>query len=236
VPPPPPEDETPLSTDSAAPVDPPPIPAYDRPDLARQDPYPDPINSAQEVVRVRRRAKAGGLLVGAGLAAAVVAPIVIVRPRPAIRPDAGDGTTLNLRTSAGPIIAGSLVSVSGGVLTVLGGRMLSDLGVERARAVRRQHGLAVVSGVAFGVAAGLVVSGVVELARGRVLWNKVLAREFSPEDLGDADDASRRMSRGLALFAAALPLAGLGLGLSLGNDARAKVVPTARGVAVLGRF
>lgn len=222
---------------ATAPEQPPPkFYDYDTPKLERREAFPEPVGSTETARRDRRRALAGGLMVGVGLTAAVVAPIVVLRPRSAITVAVGGGTAVERRTNAGPLVTGSIVSVTGGVVGLLGGRLLSDLGVEPRRAASRRRGLAVVSGVAFGVAGSMFVAGVVDLARGGVLWNEVLGRQSAPEDLDDANVAFRRMSRGLALFGAVLPVAGIGLGLSLGGDAKARVAPTPSGVAVLGRF
>ncbi|MEM7151767.1 MAG: hypothetical protein AAF799_02950 [Myxococcota bacterium] len=210
---------------------------YDSPDLERRgrSSAAPTATDAQDPLQLRR-ARLGGILVGVGLTAAVVAPVVVVRPRPAIAVDTGDGTSLALSADGGPLIAGGVVSVVGGVTTIVGGRMLSDLGGDPRHAPRRQRALGIASGVSFGVASGLFVAGVVDMARGGVLWNNVLEREFSPENVVDGEEAGRRITRGIAMLSAALPMAGLGLGLSLGDDARARVVPSGAGVAVVGQF
>ncbi len=222
---------------SATETPPPKVYDYDTPDLERRDRYPSASSTTTGLSsRDLRRARVGGLLVGLGVTAAVVAPIVVLRPRTPITVDVGDGTSLNLDTDGGPLVTGSIVSVVGGVSSVLGGRLLSDLGREALYAPGRRRALNVASGVAFGVASGLLVAGVVDLGRGGALWNAVLEREFAAEDVTDGEQAGRRLSRGLAMLTAVPPMAGLGLGLGLGGDARARVMPSQAGFAVVGRF
>jgi len=214
---------------------PPKVYDYDTPDLEHREKYPS-VAPTELSVRDANRARAGGLLAGLGITAAVVAPIIVLRPRTPITVDTGDGTSLALDADAGPIVTGAFVSVVGGVSGVIGGRLLSDLGGDPSRAPGRRRALVVASGVAFGVASGLLVAGVVDLARGGVLWSDVLEREMASEDIADGEEAGRRLSRGVAMLTVVPPMAGLGLGLSLGGDARVRVLPSRNGLAMVGRF
>lgn len=209
---------------------------YDTPDLERRERHPAVPAPADASAENVLRARVGAVLFGVGLTSAVVAPVVVLRPHTPIQVEQGEGNGIALATRAAPLIAGGIISVVGGVSGGLGGRILSDLGGDPSRAGARRRGLAVASGLAIGAATGLLAAGVVDLARGGVLWKDVLARPLDADDAADGEEAASRLSRGVALLTMVPPMAGLGLGLSLGHDARARVVPSPTGVAVAGRF
>jgi hypothetical protein len=223
-----------------APVDDEPAPEDpDAPDLQAMTKYwPDfaELDAATQR-RALQRGTVGGLLTGMGLALGVVAPIFVLRPAKAFVVDTGqEGTAVAIATDGRSLAAGLVTGFGGGVLTLLGGHMISDLAVEPARAARRQRSLHVASGIAFGLASGLFVAAVVDAARAGVQWQEVLRREVGPDDLIDGEEVASKASRSLALLSMVPPVLGLGIGLRLGHGAQASVVPTGSGLAVAGRF
>ena len=211
----------------------------DAPILRRREPRyvfdPGELDEAAQR-RATRRGTLAGLVVGMGATLGLAAPIFMLRPAKAFAVAVTDTNGVRIEPNGGALAAGLVTAFASGTLTLIGGRMLADTGVGRSLAARRQRSLHVVSGISLGLACGAFLAAVVDGGRAGAQWQEVLGREASPDDLVDGGEAADKASRALAFFAAVPPLLGFGLGLRLGNDARATVVPTASGIAVLGRF
>ncbi len=234
-----PTEPEPVLTEESAPaeLDPAPELQLRDPDAPKLEPRLTHLFEPEAATRVRdrRRSTAGGVLVGVGGMLGVAAPLFMLRPVKPFFLDTGrNGTSTKIGHEVGPIVAGVVVGTAGGVLTLLGARILSDVRVEPARVAVRQRALVVSSGVALGMAGGLFVAAAIDAARAGSQWSRVLARDASPEDAIDGEQVAAKASRALALFSAAPSL--LGLGIGLGGGASATVVPTPSGLAMLGRF
>lgn len=243
----PPEPEPETETDETAdpslasePETPPETPetplASDAPPLERQPVYEfEPDQSTR--ARSARRATAGGVLLGVGATLGLAAPIFMLRPVKPFFLDTGtNGTSTKIGTEGGPIAAGLIVGFAGGVFTAVGARLCSDLLVEPSRVTSRRRVLHISSGLAFGVATGLLVGAAIDGVRAGVQWNTVLGRAASPDDAIDGQEVASKASRSLALFSVVPALLGIGIGLRGGEGARVAAVPTGSGMAIAGRF